>query len=42
VTVEQLIDLLPPTLQHLELSRASMTEVPESVGKFTALHTLHL
>ena len=41
-TVKQLIDLLPPTLQHLELSGARMTEVPESVGKFTALRTLKL
>ena len=41
-TVEQLIDLLPPTLQHLELSGSSMTVVPESVGKFTALCTLKL
>ncbi len=41
-TVEQLIDLLPPTLQHLEMSDASMTVVPESVGKFTALRTLDL
>jgi hypothetical protein len=41
-TVEQLIDLLPPTLQQLRLGGASMTEVPESVGKFTALHTLDL
>jgi hypothetical protein len=41
-TVEQLIDLLPPTLQHLELPMASMTVVPESVGKFTALRTLDL
>jgi hypothetical protein len=41
-TVEQLIDLLPPTLQHLEMPRACMTVVPESVGKFTALRTLML
>ena len=41
-TVELLIDLLPPTLQHLELSRASMTVMPEAVGKFTALRTLML
>jgi hypothetical protein len=41
-TVKQLIDLLPPTLQHLQLSDASMTKVPESVGKFTALRTLKL
>ena len=41
-TVEQLIDLLPPTLQHLEMPKARMTVVPESVGKFTALRTLHL
>ncbi len=39
-TVEQLIDLLPPTLEHLEMSRACMTVVPELLGKFTALHTL--
>jgi hypothetical protein len=31
-TVEQLIDLLPPTLQHLELSTTNMNVVPESVG----------
>ncbi len=41
-TVEQLIGLLPPTLQHLELSEASMTKLPESVGKLTALRTLNL
>ena len=41
-TVEQLIDLLPPTLQHLELPMASMTVVPDSVGKFTALRSLNL
>jgi hypothetical protein len=41
-TVEQLIDLVPPTLQHLELIGAGMTVVPESVGKFTALRTLNL
>jgi hypothetical protein len=41
-TVEQLIDLLPPTLQRLELQRARMKVVPESVGKFTALLTLSL
>jgi Leucine-rich repeat (LRR) protein len=41
-TVEQLIDLLSPTLQHLEMPRASMTVVPEAVGKFTALRTLTL
>ena len=41
-TFEQLIDLLPPTVQHLEMSRARMTVVPESVGKFTALRTLKL
>ncbi len=41
-TVEQLIDLLPPTLQHLELPSARLTVVPESVGKFTALNTLSL
>jgi hypothetical protein len=40
--VEQLIDLLPPTLQHLEMPRASMTVMPESVGKFAALEALHL
>jgi hypothetical protein len=39
-TVEQLIDLLPPTLQHLEMSRACITVVPEAVGKFTALLAL--
>jgi Leucine-rich repeat (LRR) protein len=42
LTFEQLIDLLPPTLQHLELPDASMTVVPASVGKFTALCTLNL
>ena len=41
-TIEQLIDLLPPTLRHLEMPRANMTVVPESVGKFTALRTLSL
>ena len=41
-TVEQLLDLLPPTLQHLEMLYAIMTVVPESVGKFTALLTLNL
>ena len=41
-TVEQLIDLLPPTLQHLEMPKACMTVVPESVGKITALQTLNL
>ena len=40
--VEQLIDLLPPTLQHLKMPRAGMTVVPKSVGKFTALRTLGL
>jgi hypothetical protein len=40
-TIEELIDLLPPTLHHLELSRARRT-VPESLGKFTALRTLKL
>jgi Leucine-rich repeat (LRR) protein len=39
-TVEQLIDLLPLTMQQLEMSRGRMTVVPESVGKFTALQTL--
>ncbi len=41
-TVEQLIDLLPPTLQHLELSHASITVVPESLGNLTALRSLDL
>ena len=35
-TVEQLIGLLPPTLQQLELSEASMTAVPESATSPTA------
>ncbi len=41
-TVEQLIDLLPPTLQQLEMPRGRMTVVPESVGRFTTLRTLDL
>jgi hypothetical protein len=41
-TVKELIKLLPLTLQHLQMPLASMTVVPESVGKFTALLTLDL
>jgi hypothetical protein len=41
-TVKQLSDLLPPTLQHLELPNADMYMVPESLSKFTSLHTLNL
>ncbi len=37
-TIEQLIDLLPPMLEHLEMSRAHMTVVPELLGKLTAAH----
>ncbi len=41
-TVENLMSLLPPTLQHLQMPHARITVVPESVGKLTALHTLDL
>jgi hypothetical protein len=41
-TVHRLLGLLPPTLQHLQLFKACMTSVPESVGKFDALVTLDL
>ncbi len=40
-SVEQLIGLLPPTLQHLELSWAFRT-LPESVGDLRAPRTLKL
>jgi hypothetical protein len=31
-TIEQLIDLLPPTLEHLEMPMARMNVAPESLG----------